>query len=378
LAYQRSPAVSGTPSDKAHFYAVKDQYEKTHSGYPVPYLAFSPTYFYQSLYAVPHIRPLLKDNGIYNFSIEAESEKELEYNSWIAYKRDPYNSYIKGLMDIMEDDLTSLLRRNDVLDHLLARHGESSLLINAILNGSSYAGESLKDQVIFKSIYLQNLGLLSYFRQKAYNYLGANRILDRFSNVPVNFDRQIMGGYTNDFIFNSEKIDQIEKLTESDFINYSALELKLSLLFGLKVQYRDFIANNYDSEAKGADLRLAMWMITERRGLVIIETGLLQSFSTVPSNGEQVVLIFPAFIPQFNTETFKSRLELFLQETMPVQVSYRCLFLSNNMLEVLIIEFADWHNELINLSTAAANTRLVASASSLMEVINEINTGSHA
>jgi hypothetical protein len=63
---------------------------------------------------------------------------------------------------------------------------------------------------------------------------------------------------------------------------------------------------------------------------------------------------------------------------MPVQVSYRCLFVSSSMLEVLIIEFADWHNGLINLFNPAANKRLASSASSLMEVINEINTASYA
>jgi hypothetical protein len=369
-------ALSGTPSDQAYFYAVKDEYEKT---YPVPYLAFSPTYFYQSLYGVPHIKPLLKDNGIYNFSIAAESEKELEYKSWMDYKRDPYNPYIKGLMGIMEDEPTGLLRRNNMLDHLLARHGESPLLINTILNGSSYSGESLKDQVIFKSLFLQNLGLLSYFRQKAYNYLGANKVLDRLTDVSMKFDREIMGGYTRDFIFNSEKIDRIEELTSSDFIHYSALELKLSLLFGLKVQYRDFIANHFDLEDSATNLKLAMWMIMERRGLIVIETGLLQPYSEIPTTTEQVILIFPAFIPQLNTEEFKNRLELYLQETMPVHVTYRCHFVSSSILEILIIAFADWHNGLIYPSDPVVNKPLVSNASSnLINIINQINIDSHA
>lgn len=366
-------AISGTPSDQACFYAMKSEYERMHPGYPVPYLAFSPTYFYQSLYTVPHIRPLLKDNAIYNFSIEAESEKELERNSWDAYIRDPYNPYIKGLMDIMEDDLTNILRRNDMLDHLLARHGESPLLINTILNGSSYVGEGIKDQVIFKSLYLQNLGLLSYFRQKAYNYIGAKKVAANLTNVPVNFEREIMGGYTHDFIIDSDKIDLMEELTAADFTNYSALELKLSLLFGLKAQYRDFIANNYDLEASAAELKLAMWMIMERKGLMMIETELLFPYTIVPPGTEQVILIFPAFIPQLNTVAFKDRLELFLQENMPVQVSYRCFFLNSSMLEILIIAFADWHNGMIYPSDPATDKSSLSNASSFMNVIHKIS-----
>lgn len=368
-------AVSGTPSDLQYFYAVKDQYQKTIAEYPVPYLVFSPTYYYQSLYNIPHIRPLLKDNEIYNFSIAEESEKELEYASWIAYKKDPYNAYIKGLMDLMGDELTDLLRRNDMLDHLLARYGESPLLINAILNGSSYAGESLKDQVIFKSLYLQNLGLLSYYGQKAYNYLGADKVADQLTNVPVNFDLQIMGGYTNDFIFNSEKVDRVEKLTIADFTNYSTLELKLSLLFGLKTQYRDFITNNFELASCAHDLKLAMWMIKERKGFILIETGLLSSYTPIPAQGEQVILIFPAFIPQFNTIEFKDRLELFLKENMPVQVSYHCHFLSSSILEILIIAFADWHNEMIYHSDPTTTKNMVPNATSLMKIINQLNTG---
>ena len=136
-------ASTGTPSDEAEFYAVKDDYEKTHPEYPVPYKAFSPTYFYQSLYHIPHIRPLLKGNGIFNFSTEIESRKELEQKGWDDYKLDPYNPYIWGLMEFVEDEKDGLVRRNKILDHLLARHGESPMLIDMMINGSLYSGDSI-------------------------------------------------------------------------------------------------------------------------------------------------------------------------------------------------------------------------------------------
>ncbi|SDG65191.1 hypothetical protein SAMN05421827_10933 [Pedobacter terrae] len=370
-------AQSGTPSDQAFFYDTKNRLDEIPSEYPVPYLVFSPTYFYQSLYSVPHIRPLLKDNELYNFSIAAETEQDMEYSSWLAYQKDPYNPYIKGLMDMVEDDATNLLRRNSMLDHLLARHGESPLLINTIIDGSYYAGESLKDQVIFKSLYLQNLGLLTYFRVKAYNYIGAKKVADHFTDVPKDFNIRMMGGYMNDFIFNSAATDDVEALDTIDFIHYSAVELKLSLLFGLKPLYCDFMENHAEETASAIALKLAMWMILERKGLILIETGLLSPYVTVPTSMDQVILIFPSFIPQMNSEAFQERLSLFLTETMPAHVSYRCLFLNTILLEILIIAYADWHNGLIYPANPL-NKSVTANASSLMKVINLIYTQADA
>ncbi|WP_316821918.1 hypothetical protein [Pedobacter gandavensis] len=371
-------AVTGTPSDQSTFYDNISRPEQTPSEYPVPYLAFTATYFYQSLYSVPHIRPILKDNDIYNFSRSNESEKEREYQSWIAYKQDPYNAYIKGLMDIMVEDQSNLTRRNNMLDHLLARHGESPLLINTILQGSYYVGESIKDQLIFKSIYLQNLGLFSYFRTKAYNYVEAKKIAAYFSDVPHDFERQIMGSNTHDFIFDSEKVDRMEELTADAFVNYCALELKLSLLFGLKTLYRDFIANYLEKLSRARDLKLAMWMIMERRGLLVIETGLLFPDHEIPSGIAQVMLIFPAFIPQLQTEAFMERLTLFMEETMPVQVSYCCYFLIPSVLEILIIAYAEWHNSLIHSKRSGVTENSLPNAADLLSVIHQIHQESYA
>jgi hypothetical protein len=271
-------AMTGDPSDKDEFYAVKDKFEKDHPEYPVPYVAFSPTYFYQSLYNVPHIKPLLKDNDIFNFGTGAESGEELAHKSWLEYKRDPYNPYMWGLMEFMEEERDSFKRRNAILDHLLARHGESVVLINAIIDGSLYTGDSVKDRIIFKSLYLQNLARLSYYRQKAYNHFAANKISNTTKDVPLNFEEHILGGYTKDFIFNSKKIDHKEKLYEEDFVNYSAIELKLNMLFGLKILYKDFIADNYENTAVKQNIEQAYWMIKERRGAIFIETALLTQY----------------------------------------------------------------------------------------------------
>ncbi len=237
-------ATTGTPSDLAAFYAVQDKLKNEASEYPVPYQSFSPTYFYQSLYQVPDVKPLLKDNQIFSYSDELISNKLLTEESWKNYQEDPYNPYIWGLMNLMTDENDNLERRNNILNHLLARHGESSDKIGFIVQGAQYSGNPLKDQVIFKSLYLQNFGLLSYYHSKAYNFLGADPLSATLPKLSDCKDELWMSETSNDFIFNTDLVDEIEKIKQIDFVNSSALELKLSLLFGLKPLYKDYIAEN--------------------------------------------------------------------------------------------------------------------------------------
>ncbi|WP_299114013.1 hypothetical protein [uncultured Winogradskyella sp.] len=270
--------MTGDPSDSNTFYNTNNDPQKMKGSYPVPFESFSPTYFYQSLYDIPQIKPLLKSNDIFNFSVKYISKKDLDKRSWKDYIKDPYNSYIWGIKNYIEDDEISFSRRNEILNHLLARHGESPLVIDAIIDGSKYTGDKTQDQVIFKSLLLQNLGLLSYYRQKAYNFKGADKITlpekEEFEEIEL----------TNDFIFNSEQVDNLEKLSSNDFLNYSAIELKLSLLFGLKSLYSDFITNpkygisnktKNSIEASDLEIEQAKWLIQKRKGCILIETNLL-------------------------------------------------------------------------------------------------------
>lgn len=504
-------SMCGNPSDQAEYYAVKSLYEKEHPEYPVPYITFSPTYFYQSLYKIPNIRPLLRDNDIFMFSTELTTRKELEQKSWENYIQDPYNQYIRGLMSFMGDEDTNLTRRDALLDHILARHGESPLLINAIINGSEYAGGGLKDQVIFKSLFLQNLGTLSYFRQKGYNYLGAKKIAGLIDVLPNNIEeyihqkfakesilfaeyskknRQQQNFYDNtiDSIFNSRKIDYLEKIRKIDYINYSALELKLNLLFGLRTQYMNTILEQVElinnstcetCENKScsscadaiAKIKIALWMMQERKGFLFIENCLLQPASfeiiisptdvsgsyykidqpfsytqamevyfmlrsvpeikftekiitgkTLPlltdiiigdvtsfplikttppsesqhwiasankitpfnfifnineSNSEPlpikdtIELVFPDFIPVFTTPAFKERLDLFFNNTLPIELSFTFRLANQEQLTNMIPAYVEWHNSMVynNFNPKHATT-LASSAAILIELIN--------
>ena len=339
---------------------------RRHHKYPAPYKTFAPTYFYQPLYKVPLIRPLLKNDNMFNFSVHAEPEKIREERSWQEYKYNPYNPYIRGLMDFMEDERNSVERRNVILDFLLAQNGESPYVINQLIDPLLYTGDEVKGRIIFKSLYLQNLGLLSYARQKAYNYLGAKKISPELPEISESYDNHLLGANTMDFIFRSGKVDELEKIRSIDLINYSTLELKLFLLFGLRQVYLNYISEYYlegevhSEEEKGiqnyhTEMRLARWMISQRRGVIAIETGLLFRFGGEKLEAlknerifeNSVLLFFPSFMPNLNTDAFKARLQLFYQGAMPVEVPMNYFFIETNELWQLITLFCAWHNELV-------------------------------
>ncbi|VXB08604.1 conserved hypothetical protein [Flavobacterium sp. 9AF] len=501
--------ITGTPSELKNFYATKTQSQKEQNIYPVPYLSFSPTYFYQALYSVPNIKPLLKNNTVFNYSLNVQTPNVAEEISWKKFKEDPYNSYIKGLQNCMEADNDNLKRRNDILDHLLARHGESPLYINAIIDGSLYTGNSQKDKIIIKSLYLQNLGLLSYNRYKGYNYLGAKKIaslskidlqnqdelfaqldsLNFHSETETDFSFNSYENFETDFVFNTNKVDQIEKIRKQDFIDFSGLELQLNLLLSLKTPYINFlqsILETFDSEnyssrrdtnqtdenwITGNDqveqIQQSLWFLKERKGVLCIENSLLypinttivitssilngpyytinealtytdiislytllqtattieigtkndlntsniitinnsvsydvivtyssstsvnwsetfatetpyyfsiqnESISTINQDVPMITVIFPNYIPYFNTSYFKNRLELLLENTLPMEVSFSVHFIDQENLQNIIPAYTNWYNDIVfNYSSYTQKATTANDLITLLKTIQE-------
>jgi len=337
-----------TPADLEHYNNIKSAQEKANPKYPAPFEVFSPTYFYQSLYtSVPNVEPLLRNNEIFNFGSISQSETSLAHQKWLQYQDDPYNSYMYGLLTFTEKDTVNLQRRNDLLDHLLARHGESPLVIDTLIYGTVYSGDALKDQVIIKSMYLQNLALLSYNRTKAYNVIGAKKLytnivqvtpelivalskreipetaserqatLDYISShtaeevekylveksTKKEFQNILTHTYENNGVFDIALANKKQKITTQDCLDYATLSLKLSLLLTLRPFYINFIQASVDPEATSkttpkvgpettpeensevlspfpsetvcTQIQIALWMITERKGMISIETNLL-------------------------------------------------------------------------------------------------------
>ncbi|WP_430410650.1 hypothetical protein [Kordia sp.] len=310
-------STTGSPADLENYNATKTKEQKANPKYPAPFKVFSPTYFYQSLYgSVPNIEPLLLDYTTFNFGPVFESEDELEKKKWTLYQEDPYNTYMYGLLVAIEEDTVNLNRRNDLLNHLLARHGESPMVIDTIIYGTIYSGDVLKDRVIIKSVYLQNLDILSYNKAKAYNYIGSaimNGELTEITDETINdvigevnpktlskalqlFREIILKSNDRETIFNCSYIDTSQKITTQNCIDYTTIILKLQLLLALNQHYTNYLQTYksfdfyYDrgfylqslhlTAVESLQKSIALWLISERKGLISIEANiLLQSAS---------------------------------------------------------------------------------------------------
>jgi hypothetical protein len=318
-------AMTGSPSDLENYNNVKTPEEKASPKYPAPFEVFSPTYFYQSLYeSVPNVEPLLRNNFIFNFGPISETADELATKNWTSYQGDPYNSYMYGLLVFSEDDTVNLQRRNDLLDHLLARHGESPLIVNTLMYGTVYSGDVLKDQVIIKSLYLQNLQTLSYNRTKAYNSIGAAKL----NAIVVEINEQLLQKlgklkssqslvelevklanagdtqaqiskaeaiyrtkkelrniltetYKKNGIFDTDYINAWQKITAQDCLDYDTISLKMNLLLTLQPFFINYIQGELEGDTTNYQkCQQALWLITERKGMIAIETNVLLQSGT--------------------------------------------------------------------------------------------------
>lgn len=517
-------AITGAPADLEHYNNIKTPEQKANPAYPAPFEVFSPTYFYQSLYeSVPNAAPLLRDNSIFNFGPVSESDATLVHKSWLAYQDDPYNSYMYGLLVYNEDDTVNLQRRNDLLDHLLARHGESPLIMDTLIYGTVYSGDFLKDRVIIKSLYLQNLTLLSYNRTKAYNSIGALLLNDFVltitaelidyleSNKPLETEEELSQlvtdiareeqqqiatfkatylarkmlrdiltkNYKHEGYFETNRINKEEKITPLDSLNYTTISLKLSMLLTLKPLYINFVqdALDFNPILKTPDeislayeqSEMAIWLLTERKGMIAIETNLLlQSGSfhiyieidaiyysldillnytdfialsaelntmstqdikdflliinidytlttiddpstlnavtftpiestpygwtaTVSWENDQgaqntmfitdsflantLLWMFPDYIPELATPDWQHRLTYFMESQLPIQITARPMYASEDNLKTVIPQYATWFNANIYSTTTQSidETAVTKAAADLITTLKQIS-----
>jgi hypothetical protein len=91
--------------------------------------------------------------------------------------------------------------------------------------------------------------------------------------------------YKKECVFETNRINKEEKITSLDSLNFTTISLKLGMLLTLKPFYIDFIqdALDVDPSTKTPDeislsyeqSELAIWLLTERKGVIAIETNLL-------------------------------------------------------------------------------------------------------
>ncbi|WP_038908084.1 hypothetical protein [Dickeya oryzae] len=133
------------------------------------------TFFCQPLYDVPDVQALLQGEARYQYFYPGDPDDprlraELV---WQRFQRDPFNVYHYGLVQAMENTDEAEQRRDEMLSHLLARHGEPADAYNDIIDALQWFGGKLKNRIFVKSVWLQNLQALSYRRAQACDFTRA-------------------------------------------------------------------------------------------------------------------------------------------------------------------------------------------------------------
>lgn len=120
------------------------------------------TYFFQPLYQVPDVAPLLV------------AFTEQRYVSWEDFTADEANDYIKGLRALTESDETYNSRKNGVLDHLLSRFNIVPDNYPVILYQQLYGGgeddERISEEIKWKAALLSQVETFTYYRMRADDY----------------------------------------------------------------------------------------------------------------------------------------------------------------------------------------------------------------
>ncbi len=122
----------------------------------------SRTYFPKPVYNVSHVSNLLKA------FLADKNNNEDSKESWQHFKANPENEYIRTINRISENENTFLRRRNEVLDHLLARHGEDFDDLGRLM--SLHKINDTHTVIADKLDFLNDYPTLSRDRSTAFNY----------------------------------------------------------------------------------------------------------------------------------------------------------------------------------------------------------------
>lgn len=133
--------------------------------------SISRTYFTQVLTDIPNVPTILKDFNEYaNLSKNPSEDDEKEVKAkWETFSADATNAHLKKLNEIAEDKELFYERRNEFLDHLMARFSEQFVdyaLLMYRIDSKKAPEELIEDKLQF----LQEYPTISYERGKAFYY----------------------------------------------------------------------------------------------------------------------------------------------------------------------------------------------------------------
>jgi len=193
----------------------------------------SRTYHANPLYGIPDVKYLL-----HAFT---SRYPEITDQNWKDFKNDVNNGYIKSLNNSIETHNTFNLRKNQILDHFLARFNEFVIPYPVKLFSSLYESNldenKLNNELRWKSSILKNLPKLSSNRFRAFNYLSSKKSKNNWDFTakmrlllyisPESFDRKLSAVFDNENISQepsntnsiSNKLNPVQTYIQSDVTN---------------------------------------------------------------------------------------------------------------------------------------------------------------
>lgn len=209
----------------------------------IPMLPMTRTYFCQDMYDIPGADALLKGTRLfqYYFPDDPTDAKQRQLLVWSRFKEDAFNQYFYGLNTALETTAEAEQRRDEILSHLLARHGESSDLYNDIIDASQWYGSVYRTRILVKTRWLQNLKTFSYRRNQAIDFGNAEAI-----SKPSQFDlddkefevlqvSQLQYGNSILFLdgsFDPKELDKTSKIPRTIYRSHATFTLKANMLLG--------------------------------------------------------------------------------------------------------------------------------------------------
>ncbi len=340
---------------------------------------FSTTYHCQPLYGVPDALPLLHGNEAFHYQLDpAQAEPLVQRDAWQRYLTFPFNQYIHGLHQIMESEDQALGRRDAMLSHLMARHGDDAADYHPMIKAFRWFGSELASRIVVKTIWLQNYQMLSYYRAKACDLQAADRLapLPEPPVVPQALPNGRMHGDDpmRDGELDKEALFRRARLTETDFRNFSTFELKLDILLGVSahllalvdkltallaqpgftawlaergrsryalegtdvwVECRDGEDKLFDGKEQLMDIKPAPdgsmkasyvliacqlhWLATQRKGFLLLENVAVYSDD---GRADGATLVFPECVALFQRAAFREALATLVELHWPAHVRW--------------------------------------------------------
>lgn len=196
---------------------------------------FSRTYFCQPLYDIPDVKPLLAGHDDFRYQFQGAGNAQLiGQAAWTAYRHFPFNRYVSGLQQGLESEREANARRDGMLNHLMARHGDDFSCYDDVIRSCPWMGKEVETRIVVKSIWLQNFQKLSYRRNRAFDCLSP-------ATLPLPHDKPtsaIPCVYpSRDGMPDQAAIYTQARLRQRDFAQCSTFEIKAGILLGLAKHY---------------------------------------------------------------------------------------------------------------------------------------------